>query len=466
MRRAACIVVLVCAAPPAIAQSDRQQAGVALLQDAASHGLNPAHYLAMDSLDAGLLQYFHDLGVGRVDPQTLGEAITPQPRVEDLASALSRAATRTALQELAAVVAPQWSAYTGLRTALATYRRLAADLPHPLPPITGSIREGEVYAGTRDLFVRLRAEGDIDADVPAPGDDVLSAALVEGLRRFQARHGLLVDGILGPRTIEALQVPLPARVHQIELALERLRWLAGFDDDDVVLVNIPMFRLSAWEAGATDRPPVLSTRVIVGTAVRTPTPVFTSFLSDVVLRPFWNVPASIARGELLPRERREPNYLATHNFEIVRGDGDRSPVLPITADTLAMVAAGTARIRQRPGPANALGLIKFNFPNPYTVYMHDTPGRLAFDRPARDLSHGCVRVEDPESLAEWMLRESGWFRQAIVDATRSSQSRTITVARRIRVIISYSTAAVDTTGAVHFVPDIYRKDAALSRALQ
>lgn len=456
------MLALLASAAPAAAQD-----AVALLRDAGSHGLDPQAYpVSDDQIEASLLRYLTDLSVGRVDPRTLGYNITPQPRVQDLPAALRQAQASDKLGDLVAIVSPQWTAYNGLRHALSRYRALAAMRFDALPTPVKSVREGEAYGGVAALHARLRAEGDLPPDAPAPLDDTLSPALVEGLRRYQARHGLEVDGILGAKTIQALHVPLTTRVRQIELALERLRWLSGLADTDLVLVNVPMFRLWAWEAGATQGAPVFSTRVIVGTAVKTPTPIFTALLNEVIIRPYWNVPASIARNEILPKARRDPGYLARNNYEIVQGDGDRAPVLPLNASSLALVSSGAARIRQRPGPGNALGLIKFNFPNEYSVYMHDTSARQLFERAERDLSHGCVRVDDPETLAEWVLRESGWFRQAIVDATQAPQSRSILVRRPIRVIMNYATAAVDADGTVLFAEDIYRQDPALDRALR
>jgi murein L,D-transpeptidase YcbB/YkuD len=462
----ACVLATLVVADSPVA--DARQDAVAILRDAASHGLDPAWYPTTDDrLHDSLLRYLTDLSIGRANPRTLGYDLTPQSRVDDLPTAVQRALASGHLQDLVSAVAPQWSAYRDVQQALVTYRALAAAPgPDALPTPVRSVREGELYAGVPALHARLVAVGDLPGDSLVPTDTIVSPTLVDGLRRFQERHGLEVDGILGARTVQALQVPYSTRVRQLELALERLRWLSGYLGTDLVLVNIPMYRLSAWEAGTMGGPPAFTTRVIVGTAVRTPTPVFTSMVSDVVMRPYWNVPSSIARGELLPRARREPGYLARNNYEIVRGDGDRSPVLPLTAENLALVASGGARLRQRPGPGNALGFIKFNFPNTYSVFMHDTPGRQLFDRTERNLSHGCVRVEDPESLAEWMLRESGWFRQAIVDATQAAQSRTVVVRRPIRVVMSYATAAVDADGTVRFADDIYRHDPVLDRALR
>lgn len=185
----------------------------------------------------------------------------------------------------------------------------------------------------------------------------------------------------------ALNVPLPSRVRQIELALERLRWLPHLDNQRFVAVNIPMFRLWAWDGIRPGGVASFQSGVIVGRALDTRTPVFVEELRDIVFRPYWNVPSSILRHEILPAIAKRPDYLRSHDMEVVSGPGQ-----PL-------------RVRQRPGPANALGLVKFVFPNDDDVYMHGTPAQALFGRARRDFSHGCVRVEDPVGFAQWALAD-------------------------------------------------------------
>jgi murein L,D-transpeptidase YcbB/YkuD len=276
-----------------------------------------------------------------------------------------------------------------------------------------------------------------------------------------------VDRLIGPKTAAALAVPLSWRVRQIELALERMRWLPDLSAGRLIAVNIPMFRLWAWDAVPTPDPADLTMAVIVGRALGTRTPVFADRLEYIVFRPYWNVPRSIVLNEILPAVRRGPDYLSRQNFEIVRGQTDDSPVLAPTAEHLAALARGEVRLRQRPGATNALGLIKFMFPNQNAVYMHDTPAPYLFDRSRRDFSHGCIRVEDPVALAEWALgRDPAWSESEIRAAMQGSSNRRVDLAEPIQVVIFYTTAAVEPDdGQVRFAEDIYQQDVRLDKAL-
>jgi murein L,D-transpeptidase YcbB/YkuD len=289
---------------------------------------------------------------------------------------------------------------------------------------------------------------------------------VEGVRRFQIRHGLEPDGVLGKGTQAALRVPVAWRVRQIELALERLRWLPDFGARRLVAINIPMFRLWAWDSVPNDAP-TLAMDVIVGRALSTQTPVFDEEMREVIFRPYWNVPGSILRNEILPLLERDPDYLRRQNMEIVRGPGDNAQQVETAADNLGLLRQGRLRVRQRPGPHNALGLVKFVFPNQENVYMHGTPAQTLFSRSRRDFSHGCVRVENPVALAEWALKENPeWTRDRIVSAMAATQSARVRLPRPIQVILFYTTAMVmPEDGTIHFADDIYRHDARLDRAL-
>jgi murein L,D-transpeptidase YcbB/YkuD len=289
---------------------------------------------------------------------------------------------------------------------------------------------------------------------------------VGAVQRFQTRHGLEPDGVIGPATARALAVPLAWRVRQIELAMERLRWLPPASGGALVTINIPMFQLWAWDAGVPARP-ALTMGVIVGRAVKTETPVFAAQLTSIVFRPPWNVPVSIARKEALPAIARDARYLVRENMEVVAGQGDNAPVVAPTPDNLARVRAGVYRLRQRPGPKNSLGLIKFEFPNPDDVYMHGTPARHLFGRARRDFSHGCVRVEDPVALAEWVLGDRpDWTRDRIVEAMNATRTSRVEITRPVQVILFYTTAVVSPDdGSIRFAEDIYGNDAALDRAL-
>lgn len=263
------------------------------------------------------------------------------------------------------------------------------------------------------------------------------------MKRFQRRHGLDADGIVGRATLAALRVPPEQRALQIELAIERLRWLPRRPPDRYLIVNIPEFRLLAFERGVAA--PILISNVVVGSAARRhATPVLVSQVERVVFRPYWNIPPRILRNEILPRVRADPGYLARHDMEWVG-----------------------SKIRQRPGSGNALGLVKFIFPNRFNVYLHDTPARGLFARARRDFSHGCIRVERAVDLAELVLRgQEGWTRENIVAAMeRGADDRHVRLRRPITVYVLYSTVIVTAEGEERFFADIYGHDAELQNAL-
>lgn len=259
-------------------------------------------------------------------------------------------------------------------------------------------------------------------------------------------------------------MPAQARVRQIALSLERLRWLPHFAPGPLVAVNIPSFRLWAFaDASLPDRA-VLVAPVIVGRAMRTETPVFIGAMRYVEFGPYWNVPRSIARNELLPCLTRDRGMLARDDMEIVDGDGRVSTV--VDDATLAGLGAGELRLRQRPGAKNALGGVKFGLPNAMDVYLHATPARELFERTRRDFSHGCIRVGDPAALARFVLRDVPEWSPARIDAAMASwDNRFVSLPAPIPVVVFYTTAVVDSGGQALFLPDIYGHDRALAGAL-
>lgn len=464
------------------------EAALARLHGAERHALDPRAYLtpviaaALDlppaAADAGLrrdvaltlavLRYMRHLHLGRVDPRSIGLRLQAWDEPHDFPSVLVEAIGDRRVAAALDDLAPPLAVYGQLADALARYRALdGLNLP-AVPAAPRTIRAGDRYDGADAVARRLVLFGDLAvSDAPPPGTPIYDQRLSAAVARFQARHGLAPDGALGPRTIAALQVPVSTRVQQITLALERLRWLPDLGTRRVVVVNIPMFHAWAWEAGQLAAPPARSMAVIVGRAMRTQTPVFVATLGHVVFRPYWNVPASIVRGEVLPAIRKDPGYIARQQMEIVRGGGDDARVVAPDAEAIAALAAGTLRIRQRPGAHNALGLVKFDFPSHESVYMHDTPGRSLFARERRDFSHGCIRVADPAGLAAWVLTGvAGWTPDAIAAAMGGTTTRRVNVAAPIDVVLFYLTAAVSPDdGTLRFADDIYGHDVALARAL-
>lgn len=463
---------------------------VMVLNQAANDGLDPAAYnqpvvaglidrLETTSsrdlahlevaLSAGMLRYLRHVHIGRIDPRTIGFRLDASGDRHDFAVMLRDAITGQRVTELAADLRPPFAQYRLLRAMLTRYRTLATDPAIVVPPPPEkTVHPGEPYQGADVLRRQLLAF----ADLPATGSERPESGryqedLVEGVKHFQRRHGLTIDGLLGKSTIAALRVPLAWRVRQIELALERLRWLPRFGAERLVALNVPMFRLWAWDSTAPTGVPIFGMDAIVGRALSRQTPVFVGEMREVIFRPYWNVPTSILRQEVLPKLEGDPDYLRREEMEIVRGQGDDAPRVEFTADALAGLRQGTLRVRQRPGPKNALGLIKFVFPNQEDVYMHGTPAQALFAARRRDFSHGCVRVADPVTLAEWVLQDRPeWTRQDIVAATTGAQTIHVKLPRPIRVILFYTTAAVmPEDGTIHFADDIYQHDVKLERAL-
>ena len=464
-----------------------------LLGNAAVDGLQPADYgfarldrLAADldsaqapqvedvatfdmALSGAVLRYFRHLHLGRVVPQTIGIRLVVPAEEHDLVTLLRTALADGRITETAAGLAPPLVQYRALRSMLARYRSLASDSSlEPIPASATTVHPGEQYSGLAILYHHLLASGDLPQGLPAPPDGaVYSDPVVEGVKRFQTRHGLDADGVLGKATQAALRVPFAVRVRQIELALERLRWLPDLGDERFVALNIPMFRLWAWDSIPPSGAPSFGMRAIVGRALRTQTPVFVEEMRYVIFRPYWNVPRSILRGEILPLIERDPGYLQRQNMEIVRGPGDDAQPVAATTENLALLRGGALRLRQRPGPGNALGLVKFVFPNDENVYLHGTPAQALFSRTRRDFSHGCVRVEDPAGLAAWALKDQPeWTRDRILAAMSGTKSLRVNLMHPIRVILYYTTAVVmPEDGTVHFAEDVYGHDAKLDRAL-
>jgi murein L,D-transpeptidase YcbB/YkuD len=292
----------------------------------------------------------------------------------------------------------------------------------------------------------------------------LTPPLGDALKHFQKRHGLDTDGTLGPATWRNLTRPLGQRVRQIELTLERWRWLPPRLEGPSIFINIPQFKLFAF-SGAEDRAAdMLEMDVVVGETVKQKnTPVFAADMTYLILRPYWDVPYSIATRELLPKIHHDPDYLRKNRLEIVGGAGRP---LPATSENLQAIKGGTLRLRQQPGPENALGLVKFMLPNPHNVYLHDTPARALFARTRRAFSHGCIRLSDAPTLALYVLRDQPeWTKDRLLQAMNGQDTVRVNLSHRIRVFIVYGTVLARERGDVLFFEDLYGQDAKLSRLL-
>jgi murein L,D-transpeptidase YcbB/YkuD len=415
------------------------------------------------ALSASLMRYISDLHIGRINPRNLRFELDIETKKYYLPRLLDDIKSAPDPHAVLDQIEPPYDEYRRLQAALATYRRFAADAgTEPSLPTVKSLKPGEAYAALPALAKRLRRVGDLPQDASVDAK-VYRGALVDAVKRFQARHGLEPDGVISARTWKALNVPVGLRVHQIEWALERWRWAPADFERPPIVVNIPEFVLRAWDdlRGRT----AMRMRVVVGQTVSHQTPVFEAAMRYIVFRPYWNVPPTIQSKELVPHAAKDPTYLARNGYELVSADGQPLTSSVVDAATLARLRSFDVSIRQKPGPNNALGLVKFMFPNQNNVYLHSTPSQTLFSRSRRDFSHGCVRVEDPSALASWVLRDQPqWTPEKIRAAMNGKEPMQVNV-KPIPVLIIYTTATVDDDGTVHFFEDIYGHDATLQNAL-
>lgn len=405
----------------------------------------PGDAAAFDTaLTVSVLRYVSDAHFGRVPPRAVGFALEMEARPFDPVALVSQLPAAEAPARLLDTLDPQFPLFGRLITALGHWRDLAARTDFPQVPNLPKLHPGESHAGVKPLREFLRAIGDLPSAARAPKNArVYDPDLVKAVKRFQERQGLGADGVIGEATLSQLQVSPAGRVRQIELALERLRWLPPPEDEAFVVVNLPEFQLRGYYRGNAS--PALQLRAVVGSAsLRHETPVLHAQMQYLVFRPYWDVPPSIARKEILPDSEQDPAYFSQHHFEFHNG-----------------------RIRQRPGDDNALGLLKFVFPNPFHVYMHDTPKKRLFAKSRRDFSHGCIRVSDAAALAEFVLRGQGkWDREAIETSMKSGRNdRRVYLERPVGVYLLYSTVVADEDGTTHFFEDIYGHDARLDAVL-
>jgi L,D-transpeptidase YcbB len=422
------------------------------------------------ALTVSALQFLADLHYGRVDPRQAGFQIDARREPFDLAEAIERLAAASDVSRIIESVEPRFYHYQLLEQALQRYRALArqaglTDLPRPRHPL----RLGERYAGAPALRRLLAALGDLPASRAgaASSSDSVDGAIVAAVRSFQSRHGLKVDGILGRATYAALVTPMAYRVRQIDLTLERWRWLPVFRTPPII-VNIPQFRLFAFRSTADRKASILQMDVIVGKAYPlTRTPVFAADMRYVIFRPYWDIPYDIMRREMLAHIRSDPRYLAEQHLQIVRGGSDAALPLPATRENVRALAAGQLRLRQAPGPENALGLIKFIFPNAHDVYLHSTPAHQLFSEARRAFSHGCIRVSDPVALAAQVLRGTpgDWTPAKIEAAMNGARTFRVTLATPVRVMILYGTVLATESGEVMFFDDLYGDDRRLAALL-
>lgn len=446
---------------------------IKLLEAAAGHGLNPADYdtemlrqkltalkapfdvhskdvaLYDTAISLSLLRFMHNLHYGRINPNDLHFNI--QRRTEktlDLPALINANLAADTLSSLLSSVEPTLQQYQKLKQALVSYRA-----PEKIPPlnllVNKTIRQGDALPQSAELQKYLAAFGDIPSDKIDNTATTYTATMVEGVKNFQKRHSIKANGLINKATVAALNAPLTdaERIKQIELAMERLRWLPEMTEGPAIMVNIPAFQLLAFDDIKQDIP-TTAMRVVVGKAAKNQTPQLAADMRFVDFQPYWNVPYKIAKDEILPKLAADPEYLARQNMEFVSGSG-----------------SSALRIRQRPGKGNALGKVKFIFPNASSVYLHDTPSVALFSRSRRDLSHGCVRVARPQELAEFVLKDQGGWDTDTIKKAMGGKNRQVVLKKTIPVLFLYNTAFFDEHSNLTFYTDIYHRDAELLDAL-
>jgi len=418
------------------------------------------------ALTVSAMRYISDLHTGRVNPRRLDFAADVAERKYNLPEFLREHVVQA--PDIAAVlhqVEPSYPGYQRTIQALHRYREIAQiDDFETLPPIKRPIQPGESYRGIPQLARMLRLLGDLPENAPVEPDSLIHRRdLVEAVRHFQNRIGLISDGRIDAKTIAELNVPLSKRIRQMELTLERWRWLPDEYQHSPIVVNIPEFRLRAYD----DQMKIAVTmKVVVGEAYGHSTPIFMDQMRTVIFRPYWNVPSTIAQAEVIPNLKKDSNYLAEQDMEIVDSRENLVSASVVTRKMIREIQDEKLYVRQRPGPKNSLGLIKFMFPNDYNVYMHGTPATELFAKSRRDFSHGCIRLEEPAELAAWVLRNNpDWDLDHIHEAMDGIDTIEVTLAHPIPVLIVYATVIVSEDGLVHFYDDIYGHDAALDQVL-
>jgi len=450
----------------------RARAVIAAIADAEADALDPSHFpvaelqRAVDGVDArtptadqlaaadlqlaaAYVAYAEDMLTGQLDPREVSQAWHIDPQQTDVDSAVARALRESRFDQALAAMRPQNDDYALLRRELARYRELAAKGGWSTVPAGAALKPGERAPAARlqALRARLATEGLLGSgdsaasrdSAPATGD-VYDATLAGAVARFQARHGIVVDSILGAETVTSLNVPAEYRLAQIAANMERHRWLPRSLGSRYVLVNVPAFRLEAFEGGK----PALTMNVVVGAEFDDrSTPTFADSMSYVVFRPYWNVPEEIAEKEIYPKAAADPGYFEARNYEEVTENGK-------------------TRVRQKPGGDNSLGLVKFMFPNQFAIYLHDTPEKSLFQQDVRAASHGCIRLEQPERLAQWVL---GWDEARVRQAMESgADDAHVDLTQKVPVYIAYFTAYAR-DGGLYFGNDVYDRDRTIVQAI-
>jgi L,D-transpeptidase YcbB len=416
------------------------------------------------ALTVSAIRYGLNLHLGKVNPKALHKDFDPDVHTHDPGAYLwKNVVGAQSVKEALAPIEPSYPRYQRTLPVLQKYMQMEREeVADPLPQVKKPVAVGQQYEASGKLVRRLQFLGDLPPSVSVPENSLdYSGAVAEGVKHFQLRHGLDASGKLGPETITELNRPMSDRVEQLRLMLERFRWMPHSFAQPPIIVNIPEFVLRAYDSSLHQE---LIMPVVVGRAMRTQTPVLEEEMKYLIIWPYWNVPPSILRAEIVPKIAKDPEYLQKNNFEVTTYSGEVVTDDVVSDEVLGQLRAGKLMVRQKPGPKNALGLIKFVFPNADNIYLHSTPSQALFEENRRDFSHGCIRVEDPRALATWVLRNNpGWTRERVDVAFQAQKQEQVNLAHEIPVLILYGTAIANEDGQVFFFEDIYGYDKAMAK---
>ncbi len=474
-------------------QNDRVRpqalAVIQVLQNANSRGLDPEDYdgsrwavrlakqtrhpseedlVSFDTaLTVSAMRYVRAIHAGRVNPKEfdfqLDNGDNQFSRADFIQNKVVNAADPAAeIQKLE----PPYPGYRKLLALLPVYEEMARkDDGGKLLTTAKTVRPGQPYGSLARLGKFLQLIGDIPLSAQLdPNATIYEGALVNGVRHYQDRHGEEPTGLLDARTINELNTPPENRINQIRLTLERWRWIRRSFPQPPVVVNLPEYRLRAMNPDGTV---AFYKNVIIGKAYGHKSPVFEKEIQYVVFRPYWEIPPSIQRNEIVPHIEKDADYLAKHELEVITTKGELVTEKAVSPETLSGLKSGRLMLRQKPGPTNSLGLVKIIFPNPENVYLHGTDEPKLFSSDIRDLSHGCIRVEQPGDFVAWVLRNNpGWDLERVKAAMNGDKDNLrVNLAKPIPVLIVYGTAAVNEENQIRFFDDIYGYDAELQKAL-
>lgn len=458
------------------------------IEQALSRGSSPETMAELDILlTNAYLNYGHDMLYGRVRPEQINLELMFGETPVSLNELLIRSVAENNIRDSLSGLAPAYPVYAQLRNALSLYREIASNGGWPTVPGSSKFQKGARGPRVSALRERLKVTGELSTS--SPDSDIFDEELHQAVLRFQDRNGLYVDGVVGKSTLEYLNVPASTRVRQIELTMERFRILPRNMGSRFILVNIANYHLY----GVSNNRDYTTMRIVVGKPEWN-TPIFSEQMTHMVINPYWNIPTSIFKDDIAPRVRTDPNYMSDRNIQAV---GLEMPVIeeevsapdeetteivetseaeeateteqaehPAHAEYRSKVLSGKYRLRQKPGPRNPLGRVKFLFPNKHSVYLHDTPNRGYFKRAQRNFSHGCIRVEKPIELADFVLySDPDWSGQRVQSTIYTGKTRTVHLPEPLPVYILYFTAWANPDGSVSFHKDVYGLDSVLANAL-